>query len=151
MPLNPPSPPFTLQSLATILSDLRNPVDGCPWDREQDFASIAPYTIEEAYEVADAIERSDMDALRGELGDLLKPSKHPFGPVVERQGSFAGQKPALLAHEQSQLQILFQRANDLADRGLANRHGLGRALHAADGQHIAEDFDLAHGRLAATR
>lgn len=71
MPLNPPSPPFTLQSLATILSDLRNPVDGCPWDREQDFASIAPYTIEEAYEVADAIERSDMDALRGELGDLL--------------------------------------------------------------------------------
>jgi ATP diphosphatase len=45
--------------------------DGCPWDRQQTFASIAPYTIEEAYEVADAIERGDMEGLKGELGDLL--------------------------------------------------------------------------------
>lgn len=50
---------------------LRDPERGCPWDREQDFATIAPYTIEEAYEVADAIARDDMDDLRGELGDLL--------------------------------------------------------------------------------
>lgn len=50
---------------------LRDPEAGCPWDIAQDFASIAPYTIEEAYEVADAIERQDMDDLRGELGDLL--------------------------------------------------------------------------------
>jgi MazG family protein len=50
---------------------LRDPAVGCPWDREQNFASIAPYTIEEAYEVADAIARNDMNDLRDELGDLL--------------------------------------------------------------------------------
>ena len=50
---------------------LRDPKAGCPWDIEQDFASIAPYTIEEAYEVADAIERQDWPGLEGELGDLL--------------------------------------------------------------------------------
>ena len=50
---------------------LRDPETGCPWDVAQDFASIAPYTIEEAYEVADAIERQDMADLRDELGDLL--------------------------------------------------------------------------------
>ncbi len=50
---------------------LRDPKTGCPWDQEQDFASIAPYTIEEAYEVAEAIDRQDMAALRDELGDLL--------------------------------------------------------------------------------
>jgi ATP diphosphatase len=56
--------------LAEIMRALRDPVSGCPWDREQDFASIAPYTIEEAYEVADAIARDDMAALVDELGDL---------------------------------------------------------------------------------
>ena len=50
---------------------LRDPERGCPWDIEQTFATIAPYTIEEAYEVADAIEREDWAALPGELGDLL--------------------------------------------------------------------------------
>ena len=50
---------------------LRHPETGCPWDLQQDFASIAPYTIEEAYEVADAIERGDLDHLKDELGDLL--------------------------------------------------------------------------------
>jgi ATP diphosphatase len=53
------------------MSRLRDPHGGCPWDREQTFVSIAPYTIEEAYEVADAIERSDLNDLKGELGDLL--------------------------------------------------------------------------------
>ena len=71
MPLIPPPPPYSLETLRQILRDLRNPIDGCPWDREQDFASIAPYTIEEAYEVADAIERADMASLADELGDLL--------------------------------------------------------------------------------
>ena len=50
---------------------LRDPDTGCPWDIAQDFSTIAPYTIEEAYEVADAIHREDFDELRGELGDLL--------------------------------------------------------------------------------
>lgn len=57
--------------LLEIMRALRDPATGCPWDIEQDFASIAPYTIEEAYEVADAIEREAWDELRGELGDLL--------------------------------------------------------------------------------
>ncbi|MCF6315278.1 MAG: nucleoside triphosphate pyrophosphohydrolase [Marinosulfonomonas sp.] len=57
--------------LLEIMRRLRDPETGCPWDIEQDFASIAPYTIEEAYEVADAIERGDMGDLEGELGDLL--------------------------------------------------------------------------------
>jgi MazG family protein len=59
-----------LRELLAIMGRLRAP-DGCPWDREQTFASIAPYTIEEAYEVADAIERGDMQQLKDELGDLL--------------------------------------------------------------------------------
>lgn len=57
--------------LTSIMARLRNPDGGCPWDLEQNFSSIAPYTIEEAYEVADAIERDDMEALQDELGDLL--------------------------------------------------------------------------------
>src|SRR5688572_14527657 len=57
--------------LIAIMARLRDPETGCSWDRAQDFASIAPYTIEEAYEVADAIARSDMHELKDELGDLL--------------------------------------------------------------------------------
>src|SRR5580692_59881 len=60
-----------IAKLLSIMARLRDPAQGCPWDREQDFATIAPYTIEEAYEVADAIERGDMAALKDELGDLL--------------------------------------------------------------------------------
>jgi len=60
-----------LPRLAMIMARLRTPVTGCPWDLVQDFDSIAPYTIEEAYEVADAIARKDWTGLRGELGDLL--------------------------------------------------------------------------------
>ena len=58
-------------ALLAIMARLRNPDGGCPWDLEQNFATIAPYTIEEAYEVADAIDRGDMADLRAELGDLL--------------------------------------------------------------------------------
>lgn len=61
----------SIKKLLEVMQKLRDKDAGCPWDVQQDFASIAPYTIEEAYEVADAIERSDMDDLRDELGDLL--------------------------------------------------------------------------------
>lgn len=61
----------TIDELLTIMARLRDPQGGCPWDLEQDFRTIAPYTIEEAYEVADAIERGALDELRDELGDLL--------------------------------------------------------------------------------
>ena len=60
-----------IDRLIQILATLRNPEHGCEWDKAQNFKTIAPYTIEEAYEVADAIERCDMADLRGELGDLL--------------------------------------------------------------------------------
>ena len=66
-----PSQPFTLEQLLGIMATLRDPAVGCVWDVAQTFASIAPYTIEEAYEVADAVDRGDLDDLRAELGDLL--------------------------------------------------------------------------------
>ena len=65
------TPSRDIGRLLEIMAALRTPVSGCPWDLEQDFASIAPYTIEEAYEVADAIARGDLEDLRDELGDLL--------------------------------------------------------------------------------
>lgn len=60
-----------IDALLAVMRRLRDPVDGCPWDREQTYATIIPHTIEEAFEVADAVERADMAALRDELGDLL--------------------------------------------------------------------------------
>jgi ATP diphosphatase len=83
-----------IQDLLAIMVQLRTPGCGCPWDLTQDFASIAPYTIEEAYEVADAIERSDFEDLKDELGDLLlqvvfhaqmakEAGKFTFGEIVE--------------------------------------------------------------------
>lgn len=61
----------SISKLLEIMARLRDPAGGCPWDLAQDFSTIAPYTIEEAYEVADCIERGDLDALPDELGDLL--------------------------------------------------------------------------------
>jgi ATP diphosphatase len=63
--------PTDIDRLLDIMARLRDPDGGCPWDVEQNFATIAPYTIEEAYEVADAIDKNDMAALKDELGDLL--------------------------------------------------------------------------------
>ena len=63
--------PRDIESLLAIMATLRNPDGGCPWDLAQDFSTIAPYTIEEAYEVADAIDRGDLTDLKDELGDLL--------------------------------------------------------------------------------
>jgi tetrapyrrole methylase family protein/MazG family protein/ATP diphosphatase len=65
------SDPAPLDRLLQIMARLRDPATGCPWDKEQTFATIAPYTVEEAYEVADAIERGHLDELKDELGDLL--------------------------------------------------------------------------------
>ena len=70
-PANLDDPDGGLPRLLAIMARLRDPERGCPWDLEQDFDSIAPYTIEEAYEVADAIARRDIGELRDELGDLL--------------------------------------------------------------------------------
>ena len=67
----PTSSETALDRLLEIMRRLRSPDGGCPWDREQTYETIAPYTIEEAYEVADAIERKDMADIKDELGDLL--------------------------------------------------------------------------------
>ncbi|XAZ25157.1 nucleoside triphosphate pyrophosphohydrolase [Sinorhizobium sp. B11] len=87
-------PSKDISRLIEIMAALRNPETGCPWDVQQDFESIKPYTLEEAYEVADAIERKDMDDLCDELGDLLlqvvfharmaeEAGEFSFGDVVE--------------------------------------------------------------------
>jgi nucleoside triphosphate diphosphatase len=88
------TPSTDISRLLEIMASLRTPGTGCPWDLEQDFATIAPYTIEEAYEVADAIARGDLDDLKDELGDLLlqvvfhsrmaeEQDAFAFGDVVE--------------------------------------------------------------------
>jgi ATP diphosphatase len=79
------SPP--LDRLLAIMARLRDPAEGCPWDVEQSFASIAPHTIEEAYEVADAIARGDLSGLREELGDLLLQVVF-HARMAEEQGTF---------------------------------------------------------------
>lgn len=76
-----------IEDLIELMRRLREPESGCPWDLEQDFHTIAPYTIEEAYEVLDAIERNDMNDLREELGDLiLQPIYH--AQMAAEQGLF---------------------------------------------------------------
>ncbi|MBJ3761703.1 nucleoside triphosphate pyrophosphohydrolase [Maribius pontilimi] len=81
------SVPPGLPRLRAVMARLRDPDTGCPWDLEQDFATIAPYTIEEAYEVADAIQRGAMDELRGELGDLMFQSVY-HAQLAEEAGFF---------------------------------------------------------------
>jgi nucleoside triphosphate diphosphatase len=80
-------PMSDISRLLEIMAALRTPGTGCPWDLEQDFASIAPYTIEEAYEVADAIARGDLDDLREELGDLLLQVVF-HARIAQEQGAF---------------------------------------------------------------
>ena len=81
------SEPASLQRLLAIMARLRDPVTGCPWDLEQTFATIAPYTLEEAYEVADAIDRNDLSDLKEELGDLLLQVVF-HARMAEEQGAF---------------------------------------------------------------
>ncbi len=79
---------MAIDRLLAIMSRLRDPAQGCPWDLQQDFRSIAPHTLEEAYEVVDAIERSDLPALRDELGDLLFQVVF-HARLASEQGAFA--------------------------------------------------------------
>ncbi|MFZ1814415.1 MAG: nucleoside triphosphate pyrophosphohydrolase [Rhizobiaceae bacterium] len=81
------TPSRNISRLIEIMAALRTPQTGCPWDLEQDFTTIAPYTIEEAYEVADAIDRGDMEELKLELGDLLLQSVY-HARMAEEAGHF---------------------------------------------------------------
>ena len=78
----------TIDDLLAVMAALRTPGTGCPWDLEQTFRTISPYTIEEAYEVADAIEKADLAALKEELGDLLLQVVY-HARMAEEQGAFA--------------------------------------------------------------
>ncbi|WP_299340834.1 nucleoside triphosphate pyrophosphohydrolase [uncultured Pseudoxanthomonas sp.] len=84
----PASPDGDIARLLAIMARLRDPDGGCPWDLEQDFSTIAPYTVEEAYEVADAIDRHDLPALKDELGDLLLQVVF-HAQMAQEQGAFA--------------------------------------------------------------
>lgn len=87
-PSDPPSKLPPIDRLLAIMARLRDPEDGCAWDLEQTFATIAPYTVEEAYEVADAIERGDLSDLKEELGDLLLQVVF-HSRMAQEQGAFA--------------------------------------------------------------
>ena len=84
----PSTPEAELRRLLDIMQALRDPAGGCPWDKVQTFETIAPYTIEEAYEVADAIARADLAALPDELGDLLFQVVY-HARMAEESGHFA--------------------------------------------------------------
>jgi len=87
-----------MQALLEMMAKLRSPEGGCPWDLEQNFATIAPYTIEEAYEVADAITRGDMQDLRDELGDLLLQVVF-HSQMAKEEGLFDFEQVARSIHE----------------------------------------------------
>lgn len=87
MPDNSQNPKYTLEDLQYLMARLRDPDRGCPWDVKQTFASIVPHTLEEAYEVADAIEQGDRDEIRDELGDLLFQVIF-YARMAEEEGSF---------------------------------------------------------------
>lgn len=129
-----------LEHLVSIMRRLRDPVSGCEWDREQSFATIAPYTIEEAYEVADAIARDDMDALADELGDLqLQVVFH--AQMADEAGHFT-------------LENVLKRISDKLER--RHPHIFGDATHspgweelkAAERKNSADDSALAGVALA---
>ena len=121
---------MSLDRLVSIMKRLRDPVSGCEWDRQQSFATIAPYTIEEAYEVADAIARDDMDALADELGDLqLQVVFHAM--MAEEAGHFS-------------LDDVLQRISDKLER--RHPHIFGDAAHSPGWEEIkaAERKEKAH-------
>ena len=109
------TPSRDISRLLEIMAALRTPGSGCPWDLEQNFATIAPYTIEEAYEVVDAIARGDLDDLRDELGDLLlqvvfharmaeEQNAFAFGDVVEAiSGKMIRRHPHVFADKDGRL------------------------------------------------
>jgi nucleoside triphosphate diphosphatase len=134
-----------LDRLLQIMTQLRNPVSGCEWDRAQTFATIAPYTIEEAYEVADAIARGDMQGLRDELGDLLLQVVF-HARIAEEAGlfAFADVAAAIAAKLERRHPHIFGGTHDNGERQsdrweklkAAERHAEG-ATSALDGIAIA--------------
>lgn len=132
---SPKSAARALDRLADVMARLRDPADGCEWDLAQDFASIAPYTIEEAYEVADAIDREDFDGLRDELGDLqLQVVFH--ARMAEERGLF-------------DLADVIARIADKMVRRHPHIFGDGRAPRAPGWEAIKADERAARGQAGA--
>ncbi len=129
-----------LHRLLQIMARLRDPETGCEWDREQDFASIAPYTIEEAYEVADAIHRADMSALREELGDLLLQVVF-HARIAEEAGhfAFADVAAAIVAKLEARHPHIFGDAEDFGEGQSERWETLKAAERAANGADSALD------------
>lgn len=109
-----------IDQLQEVMAALRDPETGCPWDKEQSFETIAPYTIEEAYEVADAIERNDLADLKDELGDLLFQVVY-HARMAEEAGAFAFDD-VVLAITDKMIRRHPHVFGDVADRGMAGIH-----------------------------
>lgn len=129
------SAPAELERLLGIMARLRDPLQGCPWDLQQDFASIAPYTIEEAYEVADAIDRGDLDDLCDELGDLLLQVVF-HAQMASEQGAFGFADVARAISDKMQRRhphVFAQVQVDGAEDVNSNWEAIKRAERAAQG------------------
>lgn len=129
------TPSAELDRLLQIMARLRDPTQGCPWDLQQDFASIAPYTVEEAYEVADAIDRGDLDDLKDELGDLLLQVVF-HAQMASEQGAFAFADVARAISDKMQRRhphIFADVEVDDADQVNLNWEAIKRAERAAKG------------------
>ncbi|MFM7027712.1 MAG: nucleoside triphosphate pyrophosphohydrolase [Chakrabartia sp.] len=118
-----------LARLRAIMARLRDPENGCPWDLEQNFATIAPYTIEEAYEVADAIARNDLAALKDELGDLLLQVVF-HARMAEEQGAFDLDGVATAISDKMER----RHPHVFADQGKADWEGIKAAERAEKGE-----------------
>ena len=123
-------------ALLDIMARLRDPQNGCPWDLAQDFSSIAPYTIEEAYEVADAIDRNDLSELKDELGDLLLQVVF-HAQMASEQGAFDfGDVVASICQKMTRRHphIFANAAADNAEQVSANWESIKRAERQAKGE-----------------
>ena len=133
-PQDPPvKPSRDIARLIEIMAALRTPGSGCPWDLEQTFATIAPYTLEEAYEVADAIARGDLPGLKDELGDLLLQVVF-HARMAEEQGAFDFGDVVEAHHRQADPPPSAR----LRRRARPHRRGGQRALGAHQGRGKAE-------------
>jgi ATP diphosphatase len=136
MPAEIPTHPDPVERLRAIMAQLRNPDGGCPWDLKQDFRTIAPCTIEEAYEVADAIDRGDFDELRDELGDLLLQVVF-HARMAEEEGRFAFADVAEAICDKlirRHPHVFGEASADEADAALAQWEAQKRAERAAKGE-----------------
>lgn len=120
-----------IRELLAIMARLRDPARGCPWDLQQDFPSIAPYTIEEAYEVADAIQRGDMAGLRDELGDLLLQVVF-HARMAEEAGHFGF--PDVVDAIRDKMLRRHPHVFSAAERAVAGDPGTGEGAEVADAQ-----------------